>query len=123
MPPPYGWTPPPPPPTRTERPLSPVGIAALVVALGGFLLRLAYWSSHTVNGVTVDCEYHDYGPLLAGPAAIVLGLLTVARSGRPGLNRQRELGLGLLVVAIGLVHLLRFTGAVTLDLSGRPAGC
>ena len=93
-------------------------LAGLGAAVVGFFLELSYTSSRTVNGVVVECDYHDVGPLLVGPVAAVFGLVTAARSGRTGAQKGREAAIGLLCVAVGVLHVLRGLGIVDLDLSG-----
>jgi hypothetical protein len=101
-----------------DRSLSPIAIAGLVTAVVGFFLNISYHTSKTVNGVQTDCDYRDFGGLLVGPAAIVLGVLAIARAGRPGHHPTRELIVGVVCLALGAVHLLRGLGILDIDLTG-----
>ena len=97
--------------------LSKALIGGLVASAIGFVLRISYFTYHDVNGVRVDCDYRNFGPLLVGPVAIVLGLVAMVRSRR---SRQpaRELGLGLLCVTVGVLHIVRGLGIVDFDFTG-----
>lgn len=94
-------------------------LAGLVASAIGFVLELSYHNHRTENGVVVECDYRNFAPLLLGPPTIVLGLLALARSRRPGQQAALEAGLGLLCVAIGVLHVVRGLGIVDLDLLGQ----
>jgi len=94
-------------------------LAGLIASAVGFVLELSYHNHRTENGLVVECDYHNYAPLLLGPPAIVLGLLALVRSRRPGQQATLEAGLGLLCVAIGVLHVVRGLGVVDLDLLGQ----
>lgn len=111
--------PPPPQPTRLLG-LSGTAIAALIASASGFLLQLSYSSYRTENGVQVDCDYRDFAPLLVGPIAIVLGAITLARSSNPGLDRSRELAIGGICLALGVLHFARGLGIVDFSLYSNP---
>jgi hypothetical protein len=114
----YQPPPPPPPSPGREWALTPLAIAGLAVSAAGFILNLSYSSYQTVNGVQTDCDYHNFGPLLVGPVALVLGVLTLVRARRPGQKPSRELAAGVAVVALGALHLLRGVGVLDIDLTG-----
>jgi hypothetical protein len=97
--------------------LSKALIGGLVASAIGFVLRLSYFTYHDVNGVRVDCDYRNFGPLLVGPVAIVLGLVAMAGS-RKSREPARELGLGLLCVAVGALHIVRGLGMLDFDITG-----
>lgn len=100
--------------------LSPMAFSALAASAAGFILRLTYSTYRTENGVQVECDYRDFAPLMAGPVAIVLGVLTMASSSRPGRERSRELAVGALCVALGAFHLARGLGVLDFSLYSDP---
>lgn len=114
---PYGAPPglPPQPPRSGSFPV-PM-LVGLALAAGGFILELSYHTYRSENGVVVDCDYRNFGPLLVGPVAVVLGLVTLARS-RRSTSPGRDAGLGLLIVAAGVLHVLRGLGVVDFDPMG-----
>jgi len=93
-------------------------LVGLVLAAGGFILEVSYHTYRSENGVVVDCDYRNFGPLLVGPVAVVLGLVTLARR-RRGTSPARDAALGLVIVAAGLLHVLRGLGVIDLDLLGN----
>ncbi|HEY8548118.1 MAG TPA: hypothetical protein VIL36_23835 [Acidimicrobiales bacterium] len=92
-----------------------VGVAA---AVAGFVLEISVHSYRSENGLVVDCDYRNYGPLLLGPVAVWLGLQAVVR-GRRSEGAGRDVALGALVAAVGVLHVLRGLGVVDLDLLGQ----
>ena len=69
----------------------------------------------------VDCDYRNFAPLLVGPVGIVLGILAVGRS-RGTRSPRPEVGIGLLCVAIGALHIARGLGLIELDITGGITG-
>lgn len=129
-PPPYGGPPGPyvpgpyvpgPPVQRSSR-LGKSTIAALVMAVLGFV-EISFWSSRSVNGVMVECSYTNLAPLIFGPLAVILGLVAVVRGRRSAYAGSRAWQLGMLAVGLGAVHLLRAAGVVTLDVLGSGSPC
>jgi hypothetical protein len=107
---PVGHMPPgryPPPRPRSGFPRSPALIVALCGVVAGAVFEISVYSTHEVNGVVTDCSYTNFGPIVFGPLGIVAGLWAVlARGRRPPERRSMELGLGLVCVALGLLHVL-----------------
>ena len=110
------------PPVQRSSRLGKSTIAALVMAVLGFV-EISFWSSRSVNGVMVECSYTNLAPLMFGPPAVILGLVAVVRGRRTEQAGSRAWQLGLLAVGLGALHLLRAAGAVTLDVLGSGSPC
>jgi hypothetical protein len=106
-----------------ERRLSPVAIAGLITAAAGFFFNITISSAQTRNGVVTDCDWHNYGGLVVAPAVLVLGVLTLVRARRPGLTANRELTVGIILLALAAVHVLRGLGILEIYLGGDPNPC
>jgi hypothetical protein len=123
------WPPPPPHYGGPPAPYAPASprlgkavIAALIMAALGFA-EISFWSSRSVNGVMVECDYTNLAPIIFGPLAVILGLVAVlkARANPQAASRARQLGM--LALALGALHLLRAAGVVELDLFGGGSPC
>ncbi|MEL7208217.1 MAG: hypothetical protein AAGK32_08320, partial [Actinomycetota bacterium] len=87
-----------------------VGRAALIVSLLGFVVRISSESSRVSNGVVVECDYTDFGALALGAAALVTGVLTVL-AGREHHRRGLVIGIGVVAILLGGLHVARGLGA------------
>jgi hypothetical protein len=97
----------PPPRATSGFPLSPALLVALCGVVAGAVFEISVYSSHEVNGVVTECSYTNFGPIVFGPLSVVAGLWAVlARRHRPPERQAMELGLGLVCVALGLLHVL-----------------
>lgn len=103
-----------PPPARRRFPLRAASIVALAVAAAGFGVSFRVWSRKTENGVVVDETNMDFAPFLMGPAAIIAGIVALATASKAreeGRSTGLNVGMGLLAVAIGLLHIVRGVAA------------
>lgn len=85
-------------------------IVALVLAGVGFVASFNVYSRRTENGVVVEETNMDFAPFIFGPAAIIAGIVAMATASRgrqAGQSSRLNLGMGLLCVAIGLLHIVR----------------
>ena len=84
--------------------------AAIGVAIASFFISIETSNVSTANGVVTACEYLDYGALVLGAAACVLGLL----SGMGGLVR-RSAGtatVGAVALVLGAYHVASGLGLI-----------
>lgn len=97
--------------------LSGVSKAALIFAILGFVVSFTSLSSSTINGVRT-CSYMDYGALLFGALAMLVGSAGLMRV-RDLAPDARTLNLVICVAAdvVGVIHILRGIGMV-----GGPCG-
>lgn len=86
-------------------------MVAIVAAAAGLLVKMSFYSSHSVNGVVQQCTSINVAPLLFGPIAAVAGIVAMILCRRQGRKMMLELGLGLACVAICVVAIaFRVTG-------------
>ena len=84
----------------------------MVFALLGFVVRCSSTSSSSRNGQLTECSYVDAGALLFGAASVVAGLIGVGASLRRTDDKALMLGISLVSVLVGIVHLMRGTGTI-----------
>ncbi len=94
----------------TKGGLMPLAIASLVFAGLGFVVSIIQVSKTTQNGVITACSFTDYGALICGALAVVLGLMAAATGGV--MRNVVSLGAGLAAAVIGAYHVGRGFGLV-----------
>jgi hypothetical protein len=79
--------------------------AGLILSLLGFVVRFTIENEKLING-QVTCEAFDFGAWIIGLVTIVTGLVTLVEA-RKADRRLMVAGVGIVILAFGLFHLLR----------------
>ena len=85
---------------------------AMICALLGFVARCSSTSSSTRNGRLTECTYVDGGALLFGGVTVVASLIGIAASLRRSEDKALMLGISIVTLLVGIVHLMRGTGTI-----------
>ena len=85
--------------------LTLVSKVALGLALAGFVVSFSYTETTDLNGV-VTCEFMDYGKIVLGGLAMMVGGLGELSAMRLGETRVANLVASGIASALGVVHLL-----------------
>lgn len=84
--------------------------AGLLLGILGFFVRVTVERERFVSGEAV-CEFFDFGAWIFGIVTVVTGIVTIVEA-RTASRRGLVLGLGLLIVAVGVFHIMRAYGVV-----------
>ena len=85
---------------------------AMVCGLLGFIVRCSSTSSSSRNGRLTECSYFDGGAVLFGGVTVVASLIGIATSLGRSEDKALMLGLSIVSLLVGIVHLLRGFGTV-----------
>lgn len=76
----------------------------------GFFVRVTVERERFVSGEAI-CEFFDFGAWIIGLVTIVTGIVTLVEARRAD-RKDVVLGLGLVILAFGVLHVLRAYGAI-----------
>lgn len=86
------------------------GKAAAILAVLSFFVRLSFQSNATKNGVVTECTYIDIGGIGFGAAAVITGIITLAKGGSQS-RKGLVLAVGAVAMVVGGFNVARGTGA------------
>ena len=83
---------------------------AVGAGIAAFFVTIEWSTSSTHNGTVTHCSYRDYGAIVIGAIAVILGLIATLR-GKPD-EKIGGIGFGVIAILLGVFHVARGFGLI-----------